>query len=78
MTTSKEQGEWRRPLNGPVCKHGKPIGGRGCVECQRARDEIMKKLQPLVDLFWDNRGEDAGDLKYLMFQAYRMGEESKE
>ena len=63
-----------RPVSGPVCNHGKSVGGRGCRECKRERVAIMERIRPLVDLFWDNKGKNAGDLEHLMFQAYKMGD----
>lgn len=65
-----------RPANRPTCRHGKPIGGMGnCKECYAEEIEIKKEIAPLVDEFWENRGQR--DLRHLMFRAYLMGMKRK-
>ena len=56
----------------PTCKHGVGYGGMsGCKECHKEDTEIHEKLKPLVDEFWDNRGERR--LEHLFNRVYRMG-----
>lgn len=61
-----------RPRSLPTCEHGR-IAGQPCRKCRERDDEIRKKVGPLVDEFWNNRGER--ELGHLMLRAYRMGME---
>ena len=62
----------QRPANTPTCEHGHPVGGfHGCKECSERDEAIRKTVKPLVDEFWEHRGERC--LDHLMLRAYRMG-----
>ena len=58
------------PLSPPKCRHGK--AGRNCAEC-RVEDTSIKKLtNPLVDEWWDRKGENIS-LYHIVYRAYHMG-----
>lgn len=62
-----------RPQSRPRCEHGKPIGTGpfGCKRCYRRDQQIRVAVAPLVDEFWEHRGQR--NLLDLMLRAYRMG-----
>lgn len=64
----------QRPPSGPRCKHDIPYGSMyPCRKCGKENNAIKAKVQPLVDLFWNSRGRNSGDLEDLMYRAYKMG-----
>ena len=58
------------PAGRPRCKHGVGAGGH-CRDCWEENKAIKEKIKPLVDEFWEYRGNH--DLESLMVRAYQMG-----
>jgi len=58
------------PHNPPRCRHGK--AGRNCPECRDENASIKKLINPLVDEWWERKGENIS-LYHIVFRAYHMG-----
>ena len=64
------------PRSLPECEHGVTIHLR-CQQCIDRDRTAREAVKPLVDLYWENRGRNAGDLDHLLFRAYRLGMKHK-
>lgn len=56
----------------PTCEHG-DINIDNCRLCHERDNKIDKVIKPLADLFWSEKGRNAGDLNHLLYRAYRAG-----
>lgn len=58
------------PSKRPTCKHGKSVLDQ-CADCHVEDSAIRLIVRPLVDEFWEHRGNR--DLEWLMLRAYKSG-----
>lgn len=60
------------PASMPKCRHGLVFTMIGqCQECRAEDIEIKKLVHPLIDEYWQSKGNK--DLYHIVFQAYHMG-----
>ncbi|MCK5611294.1 hypothetical protein KAR91_56010 [Candidatus Pacearchaeota archaeon] len=63
----------KEPVNPPSCRHGKPFNPirSNCQECVDEDKEIKSLVHPLIDEYWESKGQE--DLYHIVFRAYHMG-----
>ena len=61
------------PYSPPKCRHGKAVNPirSNCQECVKEDKEIKSLVHPLIDEYWESKGEK--DLYHIVFRAYHMG-----
>lgn len=61
------------PPSPPKCRHGRisNIHNR-CPMCVKEDNEIKKLVHPLIDEWWERKGENIS-LYHIVFRAYHMG-----
>ena len=60
------------PPDPPKCRHGKVMNRfKSCPECLSEDKKIRSLVHPLIDEYWESKGEK--DLYHIVFRAYHMG-----
>ncbi len=60
------------PPNPPACRHGRVMNRfKTCPDCFKEDKEIQSLVHPLIDEYWESKGEK--DLYHIVFRAYHMG-----
>lgn len=61
------------PQDPPKCEHGRTFNPHSrCPECRERDDKIKTLVNPLINEWWESKGENLNLYHYAM-QIYRMG-----